>query len=160
MRSLIVEGVSTFALQIESAPAHQYLFPYAATTSIDMQIAGTKCATCHEDIHFVAEGMACAHCKQTYHRSCLAENECPKCGADLIREQSLIKEREEEDRAQLKRDHNASKTILLCLGMIVLIGIRIVHRISRGEPPAYWISQGFIVALMIAIIIQQSLRKT
>src|SRR5262245_8698947 len=117
-----------------------------------MQIAGTSCAVCHQSIAFVADGLGCPDCNVTYHQSCLTGNACPKCGADLEKAQTEIKEQKQEELAQVKREHAAGKIILICIAAIALCGFRIVNSVGRGQPPAYWLLQAVIIVVMIGVI--------
>jgi hypothetical protein len=49
-----------------------------------MQIAGSHCTICNQSIALVREGTACTKCQLVFHRSCVADNQCGRCGQPLV----------------------------------------------------------------------------
>lgn len=48
-----------------------------------MQIAGSQCAVCGQNIGLMREGTGCIDCGFIAHTSCISDQRCPKCGKPL-----------------------------------------------------------------------------
>ena len=49
-----------------------------------MQIAGSRCVVCTQNVGIVRDGIACTKCGVVYHRACLKSSGCPNCGESLM----------------------------------------------------------------------------
>ena len=49
-----------------------------------MQIAGNKCFVCEKNIGVMRDGAGCVTCQVAVHKTCIANQVCPKCGRPFL----------------------------------------------------------------------------
>lgn len=97
-----------------------------------MQIAGSHCAICHQNVALVREGVACRKCELVFHRSCAVDNMCRQCGQILITGQKAHAIPSTADRVAALRP-----TSVTLLGRLAYVGaalsiIRILGGLSQS----------------------------
>jgi hypothetical protein len=90
--------------------------------SIDepLQIAGSRCAVCGEQIVLAQQGIGCVRCRQTHHRACLQGTVCPKCNQDMEAfERARVVERRARDESRLRSGRLQMQICLVLLAMMI-----------------------------------------
>jgi hypothetical protein len=83
-----------------------------------MQIAGSRCGKCDQNVGIIREGVACTSCGVVYHRVCLQERDCPTCGQSFLGGQEAHALKSSRDQI-----HSNRPTSVTIIGRLTYIGI-------------------------------------
>jgi hypothetical protein len=82
-----------------------------------MQIAGRTCWVCNTHVGIMRDGAGCEKCQIVFHRSCVPDGNCPKCGQLLLPTDQV----HSRPSAPLQTELDRPKSVTV-LGRLTLIG--------------------------------------